>query len=120
MSLRFARYVSKACIVGTAAWGCGKDSINEAPPLDLAAPADTAGAGETLPPNLEVEGEANGDVIPSQIASSASTANTPATPEVIEPAWSDKLRVCPPSSGSPVVEYVLTRQNHIDEFEGCE
>lgn len=128
MSLRFFRYVSTACVVGTAAWGCDRDSANVTPPDDVA--ADTAGGGEAPPPNPEMVGEANampanadvtnGNVVPSKSDSSSSTANLPATPEVIEPAWSDNLRVCPPSPGFPVAEYGLTRQNHIDEFEGCE
>ncbi|HKO94570.1 MAG TPA: hypothetical protein VJU61_25625 [Polyangiaceae bacterium] len=32
----------------------------------------------------------------------------------------DGLKVCPPHEGAPGLEYGVSRQNHIDEYEGCE
>ncbi len=123
--------------LGAAAVACDQGERLISAPAGTLAPTDPAGAGASI--TVMGEGDvrpanpvaSDGDALPSNVDVPLEGEVTPgeagitgtmtfAPPEVIEPEWSDDLRVCPPAEDYPVVGYAVTRQNHVDEFEGCE
>jgi hypothetical protein len=136
MSRRFTLgYLTSVCWLSAAAFACDEGSRVPRPHDDGAAAlaelpsgapdADVVTGSDATPSNAGASNAGASNAGASNAGASnagASNAETmsPAPAEKIEPEWSDDLRVCPPSEGYPVLGYALTRQNHIDEFEGCE
>jgi hypothetical protein len=128
----------RSSIIAAAVSGCGTDTVILIPQAAPAAggassgeatPAETgtSGSGATarsdgdISSSLDTEAPSSGEATPpaADVSCSEDTLLT-AAGERSAPPWSEGLRVCPEDPGYPVLGYGLSRQNHIDELEGCE